>query len=135
MVSNARLDLPEPESPVTTTSLSRGISSEMFLRLWTRAPCTAMVVRGDGFALDGLLPAVDLAAISSPLDVEEGQLLHLDVAPPGELHRRRGLADQPLIGEVLTGRRDATKVEVPLEMVLDLGTRPHLTDLTEVVDH
>src|SRR3954454_22080922 len=46
MVSNARLDLPEPESPVTTISLSRGISSETFLRLCTRAPCTAMVVRG-----------------------------------------------------------------------------------------
>src|SRR5512138_1064574 len=46
MVSNARLDLPEPESPVTTISLSRGISSETFLRLCTRAPCTAIVVRG-----------------------------------------------------------------------------------------
>ena len=30
--------------------LSRGISSEMFLRLWTRAPCTATVVRAP-FAL------------------------------------------------------------------------------------
>src|SRR6476659_446928 len=46
MVSNARLDLPDPESPVTTISLSRGISRETFLRLCTRAPCTAMVVRG-----------------------------------------------------------------------------------------
>src|SRR5258708_36135129 len=45
MVSKARLDLPEPESPVTTMSLSRGISREMFLRLCTRAPCMAMVVR------------------------------------------------------------------------------------------
>ncbi len=53
MVSNARLDLPEPDSPVTTMSLSRGISTEMFLRLCTRAPCTAMVVRAaalDAFA-------------------------------------------------------------------------------------
>ena len=45
MVSKARLDLPDPESTVTTTSLSRGISSEMFLRLCTRAPWTEMVVR------------------------------------------------------------------------------------------
>src|SRR5437870_5482091 len=45
MVSKASDDLPEPLRPVTTTRLSRGISSEMFLRLWTRAPCTAMVVR------------------------------------------------------------------------------------------
>src|SRR5579883_542649 len=50
MVSNARLDLPEPDRPVTTTRLSRGISSETFLRLWTRAPCTATVVRAAGFA-------------------------------------------------------------------------------------
>src|SRR5580700_1470801 len=45
MVSKARLDLPDPERPVTTMSLSRGISTEMFLRLWTRTPWTAMVVR------------------------------------------------------------------------------------------
>src|SRR5690349_13664583 len=45
MVSKARLDLPEPESPVTTMSLSRGISREMFLRLCTRAPWIAIVVR------------------------------------------------------------------------------------------
>ena len=45
MVSKARLDLPEPDRPVTTMRLSRGISSEIFFRLWTRAPCTAIVVR------------------------------------------------------------------------------------------
>src|SRR5438445_11679982 len=55
MVSKARLDLPEPESPVTTMRLSRGISSEMFLRLCTRAPCTAIVVRAAAFGAP-LLP-------------------------------------------------------------------------------
>src|SRR5262245_39542242 len=135
MVSNARLDLPEPESPVTTTSLSRGISTEMFLRLWTRAPCTAMVVRTGALALDGARLAFDLEAISSFLDGEEGQLLHLDVAPPSELHRGRGLADQPLVGKILARRRGAAEVEVPLEMVVDLGTRSRLADLAEVVDH
>src|SRR5215469_3452232 len=44
MVSKARLDLPEPDSPVITTSFSRGMSSEMFLRLCSRAPRTAMCV-------------------------------------------------------------------------------------------
>ncbi len=60
MVSKARLDLPEPESPVTTTSWSRGISSETFLRLCTRAPCTAIVVRGaarDGRRVAGRVTA------------------------------------------------------------------------------
>ena len=37
-MSNARDDLPEPESPVITMSLSLGSSRSMFLRLWTRAP-------------------------------------------------------------------------------------------------
>src|SRR5438105_4280022 len=38
MVSNASDDLAEPESPVMTTSSSRGISRSMFLRLCSRAP-------------------------------------------------------------------------------------------------
>src|SRR5882757_11376705 len=38
MVSNASEDFPEPERPVNTTSLSRGISTSMFLRLCSRAP-------------------------------------------------------------------------------------------------
>src|SRR6266850_279567 len=42
MVSNAREDLPEPDRPVITTSLSRGMSTSIFLRLWTRAPRTAI---------------------------------------------------------------------------------------------
>src|SRR5215204_2893112 len=42
MVSKASEDLPEPERPVMTTSLSRGMSTSMFLRLWTRAPRTAI---------------------------------------------------------------------------------------------
>src|SRR6266545_6287153 len=40
MVSNAREDFPEPDSPVMTTSWSRGISTSMFLRLCSRAPRT-----------------------------------------------------------------------------------------------
>src|SRR3954454_3159417 len=99
MVSKARLDFPEPESPVTTMSLSRGISTEMFFRLCTRAPCTAMVVRAE--ARDGFRLAVDLEAIGSALEVKEGQLLHVDIAFPGELHRRGSLADEPLVGQVL----------------------------------
>src|SRR5438132_10919632 len=54
MVSNARLDFPDPDRPVTTMSLSRGSSSDTFLRLWTRAPWTAMVVRATGLVVAGL---------------------------------------------------------------------------------
>src|SRR3954466_4525426 len=38
MGSNARLDLPEPDRPVKTIRESRGRSSEMSLRLCSRAP-------------------------------------------------------------------------------------------------
>src|SRR5215218_10119388 len=45
MVSKARLDLPEPESPVMTISASRGSSRSMSLRLCSRAP--EMTIRSE----------------------------------------------------------------------------------------
>src|SRR5579864_4640323 len=118
MVSKARLDLPEPERPVTTMSLSRGISTETFLRLCTRAPCTAMVVR---IALPMALAA--LLAIGFP-QVDKRQLLHHKIAPLGELDGRRGFADKPPIGQVFACRSHAFHIEAPLEMRLDLGGGP-----------
>ena len=38
IVSKARLDLPEPDRPVSTTRLSLGISTSIFLRLCSLAP-------------------------------------------------------------------------------------------------
>src|SRR5579864_5923294 len=38
MVSKASEDFPEPDRPVNTTSLSRGISTSIFFRLCSRAP-------------------------------------------------------------------------------------------------
>src|ERR687886_2668161 len=104
MVSNARLDLPEPESPVMTTRLSRGISSETFLRLCTRAPCTAIVVRGAALGAAPFPPGLGPArcrdagrtaflpprlaaareAIRGFSRVEEGEFLHRDVTLPRE---------------------------------------------------
>src|SRR4029079_5242095 len=46
MVSKASDDLPEPDNPVNTISLSRGISRSTFLRLCSRAPRTWMVLWG-----------------------------------------------------------------------------------------
>src|SRR4051812_17262889 len=43
MVSKARDDLPEPDSPVKTMSLSRGSSMPTFFRLCSRAPRTTRV--------------------------------------------------------------------------------------------
>src|SRR6476619_144333 len=42
MVSKASEDLPDPDRPVMTTSWSRGRSTSIFFRLWTRAPRTAI---------------------------------------------------------------------------------------------
>src|SRR5262249_41541246 len=118
----------------------RGISSEMSLRLWTRAPCTAMVVRAafggaEGAALLPLRCAAALGAIEISPRVEEGQLLHLDVALLREADGRRGLAEDALVGQVLAHDGHAADVEVAFEVVLNLGTRPRLADLAQVVDH
>src|SRR4030095_5778354 len=45
MVSKAREDLPDPESPVITVRLLRGISRLIFFRLCWRAPRTTSLVR------------------------------------------------------------------------------------------
>ena len=37
-MSNARVDLPEPDTPVTTFSCRSGIESDRFFRLFSRAP-------------------------------------------------------------------------------------------------
>ena len=52
MVSNARLDLPEPDSPVITVSVSRGMSTLTSLRLCSRAPRTDMWVSMGVFVPD-----------------------------------------------------------------------------------
>src|SRR6266700_5697243 len=110
MVSKARLDLPEPDRPVTTTSLSRGISTEMFFRLWTRAPCTAIVVRAAVFASD----APVLEFIRRFPRVDERQLLHLDAALLGEMGGCRDFGNESLVGQVLARRRHPFHVEVAL---------------------
>src|SRR4029453_176662 len=92
MVSNARLDLPEPESPVTTISLSRGISSETFFKLCTRAPCTAMVVRG----AEG--PAADALRCDREAELRAGLgLTRPSLKPEAEVVQRRALRVQPAV--------------------------------------
>src|SRR5438445_13742588 len=103
MVSKARLDLPEPESPVTTMSLSRGNSSETFLRLCTRAPCTAIVVRAF-FILTSdsclLTSAFGLPLIRRVSTIKECQLIEVHIAPLRQPDRQRRVADESLVGAV-----------------------------------
>src|SRR2546423_2559525 len=130
MVSKARLDLPEPERPVTTMSLSRGISTEMFLRLCTRAPCTAIVVRceTDRAACRGL------ELIRRFPHEGERQLLHQHVAPFRELEGYRGLSDESPVGQVLASRRHPFDVVVPFEVSLNLGCRSCFAHLAQVIE-
>src|SRR5947209_9836941 len=46
MVSKARLLFPDPERPVITTSLSRGMTTSIFFRVCSRAPRTTIVSWG-----------------------------------------------------------------------------------------
>src|SRR5215203_2533663 len=63
MVSNASEDLPEPERPVNTASLSRGISTSMFLRLCSRAP--RIVIARDAEPALGWRFALSTSSISA----------------------------------------------------------------------
>ena len=52
MVSKAKLDLPEPDNPVKTTSEFLGISIEIFFRLCSLAPLTirwSLIIRPSPF--------------------------------------------------------------------------------------
>src|SRR5262249_40670743 len=149
MVSNARLDLPEPDSPVTTMRRSRGISTVMFLRLCTRAPCTATVVRAAALGAPLVSPlgcgaaaraaffrfflTAELVAILWFPRGKEGQFLHVHVALLGEADRSGGLADEALVGEVLASRGHAAHVEVSFEVVLDLAARPRFAHFAQMV--
>src|ERR1019366_10507279 len=53
IVSNTSDDFPEPETPVKTVILRRGMSMEMFLRLFSRAPRTWMVPNGSDLEDEG----------------------------------------------------------------------------------
>src|SRR5215467_3323778 len=90
MVSKARLDLPEPDRPVITMSLSRGISSEMFLRLCTRAPCTATVVRAVDRGAATPLEERFFFMGRSPCAVSLKEVHNLGVSAPGRPGQRRG---------------------------------------------
>src|SRR6266851_5073659 len=57
MVSKASDDLPDPDRPVNTTSLSRGIDSVTFLRLCSRAP--RIVIWSVGMNLESFLISGD----------------------------------------------------------------------------
>src|SRR5262245_56783084 len=130
MVSKARLDFPEPDSPVITTRLSRGISTETFLRLWTRAPWTATEVRTAGRR--GLVVLLPIGQVRRE---EERELLDVDGAPHRQPRGNRRLANQAAVGKILARRQRPFETDVLLEVILDLLARTGLARLAEVLDN
>src|SRR6266496_1977128 len=80
MVSKARLDLPDPDSPVNTISESLGRSSDTSLRLCSRAPRTtrrsATAVRFPGHEV--LTPTGDTSSYPGPLTKHPARGAHAD---------------------------------------------------------
>src|SRR5262245_22323155 len=104
-------------------SWSRGISSEMFFRLWTRAPCTAIVERASIF--------LALELIGRLSEINEGELLHLDIAALCQLCRNRRFSNHPTICKKLAGRRYPSDAEVPLEIMFDVARRSRFADFPQ----
>src|SRR5262245_28359328 len=100
-------------------SLSRGISSEMFFRLWTRAPCTAIVERASIFF--AIAAGFNLELIRWLSEINECEFLHLDVAALCQLCCNRRFSNQPAICKKLAGRRYSSDAEVPLEIMFDVA--------------
>src|SRR5690348_13946789 len=108
MVSKASEDLPDPDRPVITTRLSRGMSTSIFFRLCSRAPRTESVLpailslmdpdgKGCRTRSDG---PRDIVAEADKIDSEK-----LPMSPrrrPGPMVQRRAC------GEMGPGRRRAT---------------------------
>src|SRR5271156_6728577 len=91
MVSKASEDFPDPDSPVKTTSWSRGISTARFLRLWTLAPWTRIDLDIGGIYRFALLDQADGRRGHLSLEVLErvakhGRLFETELAR-GDQHR------------------------------------------------
>src|SRR5918993_3587205 len=97
IVSKARLDLPDPDSPVNTIRLSRGRSRWMSLRLCSRAPRTTRRSATGRFSLrpsggEGRPYGSGGVRQFLPGEVRSAVLAGLDPAQPVRHRARRGAA-------------------------------------------
>src|SRR5580698_2072660 len=70
IVSNTSDDFPEPETPVKTVILRRGMSTEMFCRLFSRAPRTWMTPKRSDSKDEG-----DMLLLTIAVQVAHGELV------------------------------------------------------------
>src|SRR5262245_24290927 len=119
-VSKASDDFPDPLTPVTTTSLSRGISTSTFFRLFSRAPRISIVVR---------------IRVSSPGVEEIRGLFDALEAALRQLERRRNFFEQPLLLEPVTRRAEVPRIHLrEREVIADLRQRHHAILLLQIVE-
>src|SRR5262245_9457791 len=119
-VSNASDDLPEPLTPVTTTSLSRGISTSTPFRLFSRAPRISIVVR-----IDASFSGVE--EVRGLLDALEAALCQLE--------RRRDFFDQSFLLEPFARGLEMPRMHLrEREVIADLGQRHDAILLLQIVE-
>src|SRR2546421_6183055 len=118
MVSKASEDFPDPESPVKTTSLSRGIVRSMSFRLCSRAPrmtiavCCCALPAGTGF-----FSATDPGPHAAGLWL----------APHARLRRRRRRQRLSIVHRIpAQAHQPVAKLRRPLELQI-AGRLFHLT--------
>ena len=68
------------------------------------------------------------------MQMKECELLEVHVAPFREAHGDGGLADEPFGGEVFAGRGHSLHAEVAREVPFDLGGRPRLAHVAQIVE-
>src|ERR1700716_3346406 len=126
MVSKASDDFPEPDSPVKTTSLSRGMVRSMSFRLCSRAPLITISVccpTGLGFSPPGaFLSATDASPHPAVLWLAPGPRLRGG-------RRRQGVAI--LHGVATQGTQPVAQFRRPLELQV-AGRLLHLS--LEILD-
>src|SRR2546421_2661435 len=89
MVSKARDDFPDPDSPVNTTSLSLGIVRSMSFKLCSRAPRMTISVCCPGFCSLPLWGRAGLGALPTDLRPHPTRLRLVPLARLGGGRRRQ----------------------------------------------
>src|SRR6187549_666050 len=119
-VSKASDDFPDPLTPVTTMSLSRGISTSTFFRLFSRAPRISIVVR--------------ISASSACVEEIRGLFNALETALR-QLERRRHLLEQAFLLEPFASRGEVPGMNLrEREVIADLRQRHHAILLFQVIE-
>src|SRR5262245_28610584 len=118
-----------------TTRLSRGISTEMFFRLCTRAPCTAIVVRTPPLAFTACAGRMSALVAIDPTWHEERELLQRRRAALGGANRRRGFGEEAAIRQVFAGRCHPLDAEIAREVILDVAGRSDLARVAKIVQY